>query len=565
MSAPSPSDNARSASRDGDVSPRGRWKTNARIEAVNEQHRWNRRQTHLRPLVGIARSESSVGSSPLDDLPELGATDSRAAAEQKTFLRDDRLPSWLVSLLVHMALVILLALLGTAQGGRSGSRLLVQWSEANKTESLLQSGIEFATAAPAETTQTAHDSQQTAAQVAEPPLASEIMDVRNPLEPQPQGDSRFRPSTSSASGLPVSLMTQIGGGAIGDRSAAARAAAVGSGETSAAAEDALESALRWLAEHQHTDGGWSFRLEDPRGPCQGKCEHFRSNPDDAPIPRTAATGLALLAFLGAGHTHQAGEYAENIRRGFYFLRGEARETSMGLDLQNGSMYGHGIATFAIAEGMALARDEDLRDLLEGTIFFACGAQHSSGGWGYLPSSPPDMTLTAWHVVALKTAEQCGVRSPTTVIPDAKAFVATLANPLGNRFGYRSPEPERSTTAMGLLLQMYFGSFPSQTEIREGLDYLAAEGPSPTDVYYNYYAMLALHHSRHPERIKFAEKLREHLVQTQAREGHEQGSWNFRDRYGSVGGRLYTTALAALILETPYRYAPIYDPDRPFAL
>jgi AICAR transformylase/IMP cyclohydrolase PurH len=38
------------------------------------------------------------------------------------------------------------------------------------------------------------------------------------------------------------------------------------------------------------------------------------------IPRdTAATGLALLAFFGAGHDHFDGRYRDTVRRGLEFL------------------------------------------------------------------------------------------------------------------------------------------------------------------------------------------------------------------------------------------------------
>ena len=266
----------------------------------------------------------------------------------------------------------------------------------------------------------------------------------------------------------------------------------------------------------------------------------------------------MLAFMGAGNTHKSGKYAENVRRGIYYLRSQARETTLGIDLQNGSMYGHGIATLALAEAYVLTSDPDLRDIVAGTTFLCSGAQHGSGGWGYLPGGPPDITLTAWQVIALKTAEQRGIAIPTKVFPDAKSFLTTLVDKLGVRYGYKTPEPKLSTTAIGILLQLYFGMLPGQTEIREGLDWIAEEGPSPTNVYYNYYAMLAMHHSRHEGNMDFAKKLRAHLLSTQSQEGHERGSWHFPDQYGSVGGRLYTTAMCALILQTPYRYVPLYD-------
>ena len=63
-------------------------------------------------------------------------------------------------------------------------------------------------------------------------------------------------------------------------------------------EDAVERGLAWLAEHQFPDGGWRFDLsQHPR--CAGQCRD--SGDYDS---TTAATGLALLSFLGAGYTQR---------------------------------------------------------------------------------------------------------------------------------------------------------------------------------------------------------------------------------------------------------------------
>ena len=106
-------------------------------------------------------------------------------------------------------------------------------------------------------------------------------------------------------------------------------------------EQAVEMALAYLAAHQRDNGSWSFDLN--LAPCNGRCRHTPPN-RDSKTPVTGATGLALLAFLGAGYTHQQpSPYQETVRRGIYFLRSVAAETASGYDWQSGSMYGHGIA------------------------------------------------------------------------------------------------------------------------------------------------------------------------------------------------------------------------------
>ncbi|MFM2094285.1 MAG: hypothetical protein RIS70_1409, partial [Planctomycetota bacterium] len=57
-----------------------------------------------------------------------------------------------------------------------------------------------------------------------------------------------------------------------------------------------------------------------------------------------------------------------------------------------------------------------------------------------------------------------------------------------------------------------------------------------------------------------EQMRNFLVATQSREGHEAGSWFFVDQHGNAGGRLYTTAMCIMILEVYYRHMPLYGED-----
>jgi hypothetical protein len=54
-------------------------------------------------------------------------------------------------------------------------------------------------------------------------------------------------------------------------------------------------------------------------------------------------------------------------------------------------------------------------------------------------------------------------------------------------------------------------------------------------------------------------MRDQLVNSQAKEGHEEGSWHMGkgDHGADRGGRLYCTGMATMILEVYYRHMPIY--------
>lgn len=77
---------------------------------------------------------------------------------------------------------------------------------------------------------------------------------------------------------------------------------------SPASEEAVDRGLAWLARHQAADGSWRFDLTRCR--CDGECRDAGSV-----TSTTAATGVALLPFLGAGHTHLEGEHRETVSRG----------------------------------------------------------------------------------------------------------------------------------------------------------------------------------------------------------------------------------------------------------
>ena len=90
--------------------------------------------------------------------------------------------------------------------------------------------------------------------------------------------------------------------------------------------------------------------------------------------------------------------------------------------------------------------------------------------------------------------------------------------------------------------------------------LLSEGRFRYNLYFAYYASLALHHAGGAAWHKSFAKTRDFLIETQNRgevNPHEKGSWLFHDLYMNDGGRLLNTALSVLILETPYRYLPMY--------
>jgi hypothetical protein len=80
----------------------------------------------------------------------------------------------------------------------------------------------------------------------------------------------------------------------------------------------------------------------------------------------------------------------------------------------------------------------------------------------------------------------------------------------------------------------------------------------TDPLHWYYGGLAAFQHGGRTWTRWEAALREVLLPTQSRLGPEVGSWEPRGATGAHGGRLITTALAALCLEVYYRYPRAVD-------
>lgn len=316
-------------------------------------------------------------------------------------------------------------------------------------------------------------------------------------------------------------------------------------------ESTVQMGLAWLASAQLEDGSWRFNHH--AGPLRGTCR----NPGFAGTT-TGATAIALLPFLGAGHVpHSEGEHQEAVSRGLEYLLRRQQRTAHGSDLQEGTMYAHGMATLALCEAYAMTGDKQLGQAAQSALDFICAAQHEGGGWRYFPGQPGDLTVTGWQLMALKSGQMANLEVPQETITRAKRFLRQVQSEDGAFYGYMEPGKVPTPTAVGLLMRMYTGWPRDDDRLARGVAYLAGLGPSRDDVYFNYYATQVLHHYEGPHWGGWNERLRKHLIDTQETTGPERGSWYFYDRHGIQGGRHYTTAMALMILEVYYRYMPLY--------
>jgi len=327
-------------------------------------------------------------------------------------------------------------------------------------------------------------------------------------------------------------------------------------------EAAVSAALVWLSSHQNADGAW-----DPAQHGGGRetrtLGHDRQNAGAG--ADTGVTGLALLAFLGAGHTHQSGDYPDTVRRGLSYLRRiQASNGSFaGRAKTYAAMYCHGMALLAMAEAYGMTGDPELGEAMRQGVQYTLSAQHpTNGGWRYRAGDLGDTSQLGWQLMALKSAELAGLPMPDLTRERMFRFLRGVT--FGDHGGlacYRPGErASRTMTAEVLVCRQFLGSAPEHRAGDEAAAFIVQElpGQGQTNLYYWYYATLGLYQRQGSEWQRWDAAMQTTLVRNQQTEGDLAGSWDPSDVWGGYGGRPYTTALGALCLEVYYRYLPLYS-------
>jgi hypothetical protein len=349
------------------------------------------------------------------------------------------------------------------------------------------------------------------------------------------------------------------------RRAAAAAARGGSQET----ERAVQAALAWLAAAQSGDGRWDAALHGGgvERSVPGHHRHGVGAKSDHGV-----TGLALLAFLGAGNTHRDGGYSETVARGLRFLVGRQRaDGSLAGDAEFfASLYCHGMAGIALAECAAMTGDESLRPPLERAVHYTLSMQSpATGGWRYAAGDKGDTSQLGWQVMLLASARQAGLTGLEPAEARARTFLQSVSSGrAGGLAAYRPGErPTVAMTAEALACRMFLGMPADHPSAAEAVGLLARSLPetrSP-NAYAWYYATLASFHVGGPQWDAWNSQLQAALLPLQRRESSGfDGSWDPDPVWGGHGGRVYSTAMAAMTLEVYYRHLPLHRQALPIA-
>ncbi|WP_236010440.1 prenyltransferase/squalene oxidase repeat-containing protein [Candidatus Laterigemmans baculatus] len=504
-----------------------------------------------------------------------GAAPPTAAASEETsprnrhFLLFQAVPAWFISMLVHMLLILVLALM-TITDAKTVQNILTVANVTTPEPEMEQFTLTEVDPGSLEVTEPTEleemvpppatmesvepmQIEQPMAMIAAPAEMASIVSSVAPADQLLQSISAemSQDLTSRTGDMKQKLMKRYGG--------------------TEASEAAVAKALKWLAVHQLPNGAWTFNhavVCRGIGGCNGVCKPNYARAFNG------ATALGVLPFLGAGQTHMQGVHKNNVRAALMFLISNGKrvqkEGLLCLDFteSGGSMYAHGLASIALCEAYAMTQDPMLLAPAQQSLNFIAWAQDRGGGWRYSPRTPGDTSVTGWQVMALKSGHLGHLVVPPRTIAGVNLFLDSVAASDGADYHYVVRPSNESTvsgplscTPIGLLCRMYLGVDKTHPAIQAGVEKLARRGIDEKDIYYNYYAAQVLRHHGGPEWESYNNELRDWLVESQVQEGHAQGSWHWPEskshRGPLEGGRLCSTSFATMILEVYYRHMPLY--------
>jgi hypothetical protein len=352
------------------------------------------------------------------------------------------------------------------------------------------------------------------------------------------------------------------------------AAPTPAGMVGPATEEAIELGLAYLARIQNKDGSWSL---------QGHGDEVLLRSD------TAATGLCLLAYQGAGYTHRQHQYAATVAKGLQFLidnqktNGDLYRSENEISDRNVAFYSHGIASLAMCEAYGMTQDAELREAAQMAINYIVETQHHQrGGWRYTSQVSSDTSVTGWMMMAIKSGELSGLEVPKETYDGIDRWLELAKQAPGreDRYRYNPYAPDTAAqrhgrmvtptmTAVGMLMRMYSGWRRDHEAMKSAAEYLLEFPPqlgttrSPQrDAYYWYYATQVMFHMGGEYWENWNRYLNPMLLSGQIKHGPESGSWDpelpVPDRWSPHGGRMYVTTMNLLNLEVYYRHLPIYE-------
>ena len=370
------------------------------------------------------------------------------------------------------------------------------------------------------------------------------------------------------------------------------------GEDPPERREAVRAGLAWLAAHQSPSGAWEASGYGRW--CNGKEQGDTADGVGDPLYDVGVSGLALLAFLAAGH---AGEphtaHADVVERGLSWLRSQQdAEGCVGKRHAMHYIYNHAYGAAALTEAFGMTGDPRWHEAAQRALRFTASARNPAMAWRYgVRPGDNDTSATAAVMNAVRaariindTAVAAGLPAPLELDPDLPKgvleWVDRMTDPEYGRTGYisrggqaarpqemvnRFPgENSEATTAMALLIRMTLGQDPRTTPImQKGIRLLGALAPrwapeaGHMDLYYWQYGSEVMRQVGGPAWDAWREALDQALIphqRTDTTPCQARGSWDPIGPWGGKdGGRVFSTAVAVQSLSAARAHEPRFTP------
>lgn len=337
-------------------------------------------------------------------------------------------------------------------------------------------------------------------------------------------------------------------------------------------KSAVLAGLRWLGDHQFSDGVWDTRryfLMCNGAICPGE---GRSDYD------MGVTALALNAFLSAA-PHVRKRFGEErfddiVRRGLEWIgRNQDADGCFATRREGKYIYGHAMATQAMARAFTVYGNLDYRYAAARGVDFLQMARNPRYTWRYdIRMESNDTSVTGWAAQALLESREAeiavreaafdGIRRWLDTVTDARYFdVSYSSKKMGQSFLLNRNDTytaNESLTAIGVYLRSMLGEPADSLPIRVGVGRIANDMPQwsgdkrSIDFYYWHYGTLAIKNCLergNAFRNEWNDRVTTILLTHQKRraDGCVEGSWEAVDKWSCEGGRVYATAINILTL------------------
>ena len=341
------------------------------------------------------------------------------------------------------------------------------------------------------------------------------------------------------------------------------------------------SSLKWLRANQNPDGSWGTR----RGVKGG------------------VTGLATLLYLAHGETPSSKHFGKTVQSSLKWLASEIKRVKPQPDgTDRSAKYSLAIMTYAVAEGYSLTSIQDLKSAMDEGVEALLKSLYPNGfadyGGKYIKDER-DLSLTGWYWQAFKASYLAGCENEQmekyiATIPDKVMSNGYNVNDLKakrpiNSFKYRTSsnwanrnrkdvwwgENEGGTViqksaanrAIGALILQLFNkkddAKPAAKVIsRNDIKYLNNTTKQGFPFYSWYYATQVMYNNKKNDPVawnRWNQQFQALLYKTQFKDGHWETTGTRPELNAFLGRgidrKVYSTALAGLMLTVYYRYLP----------